>query len=133
MTESQNEAIRKRPSLELATGCFAYAKEYEKSLWKCVSIALYQPRGWRGNKEPSFAPSKELLVDLTLHKVSVNAYERRYKEETLSKIDVDSVLAKYNGRVVFLSYAKTAFDYRHFLSDALIKAGYPCRELGDMR
>lgn len=119
----------KRPTLILATGCFSRVKEYTSKGWKCVSIALYHPKGWRGEKEPSFAPSKELLRDLQANKVSVNEYIARYNKETLNKINIDSVLSKYNGKVIFLCYEQTGFCHRQFLAKALTDAGYPCHEL----
>jgi len=87
---------------------------------KKVSISRITPSWFEADEIAlELAPSKKLLFDYKEGGVSEEEYIRRYKEETLSKLNPFEIAQKYNNSI-FLCYEKTGdFCHRHIVSEWL--------------
>lgn len=97
---------------------------------KKVSISRITPTWFEADSNDlSLAPSKELLFDYKEGKVNQEEYIRRYKEETLSKLDPFEVAQKHRNSIL-LCYEKIGdFCHRHIVEEWLDSFGLLCEEV----
>lgn len=77
--------------MNIYTSCFRRAAALDPNKYLLVSISRFSPRGWKGLRLCSLAPSRLLLKDY--HEgLSWDNYVERYRHEVLSRVDVRRVL-----------------------------------------
>jgi len=103
----------------ILTSYFANHRNFPKEKKK-VSISRITPDWFDADYNAlELAPSKQLLFDYKNGGVSEEEYIRRYKEETLSKLNPFEIAKKYNNSI-FLCYEKTGdFCHRNIVAEWL--------------
>lgn len=111
------------------TSYFANWRNFPKNA-RIISIAQFPPKGWKGEKMRSLAPSKELFEAYKAGAVSEEGYKKRYIEDLEDRGITRSTLRIFFeslGNVVLCCYEKPGdFCHRHILMDWL---GYKDCEL----
>lgn len=111
------------------TGYFAKIKNYKG---ECFSIARYTPKNIKCGYAPMFFPSEQLLFDWKIGTITEEEYIKRYKSETLDKVDIPTllqILEQCKTDIFFLCYEKPGdFCHRHFVAKWLNNLGVDCKE-----
>lgn len=74
-----------------------------------VAICLYPPIDWTGTQFPALAPTKSIFYDKKSNKINEKEYEKRYREEVLSKLDPQKIYDLFKN-CVLLCWEDPAFD-----------------------
>ena len=121
--------------MDIFTSSFAKAKNLDNSRFCVVSIARFAPRGFKGVRCSSFAPSRELLYDYKAG-LSESDYKARYLNELGDSVHIheifESLVPFCKGRdLVLCCYESDGkFCHRHLLSDRVYQLfGYRINEL----
>lgn len=110
---------------------FANIKCSKKLQSRAVCIALYPPKGWKGEVYKDLAPSPKLLEWWKKSKQDPEAwgkYTTRYREETLSKLDVNKVYDELNGKILVCFETMDKPCHRHIVAEWFRDNGYKCNE-----
>lgn len=121
-------------TLELRTGYYAKAKQYQEQGYLTVAISLIVPR-WAASfvdhRITSLAPSQSILDTLP----DTETYTRRYTSEVLSRLNPKKIyaeeivhIARLRGKTkaVLLCYeAPEKFCHRHLVADWFAANGVP--------
>lgn len=121
--------------MDIFTSYFAKAKTLDESRFCVVSISRFAPRGFKGVRCYSFAPSRELLIDYKAG-LSESSYKERYLKELGDSVHIhevfESLVPFCKGRdLVLCCYeSEDKFCHRHVLSDRVFELfGYRIKEL----
>lgn len=113
----------------ILTSYFANYRKFPKHKKK-ISISRFTPHWFEADIEAKeLAPSTKLLNDYKNGSVSEIEYEKRYREETLSKLNPEEIYKKYeNG--IFLCYEKSEdFCHRQIVNKWFQENGLSSKEL----
>lgn len=125
--------------MQIATGYFAKAKSYAKEGWALISIALKD--AWFLSNDLKITSLKELAPtpEILSLKDNPEEYEKRFRDEVLSKIDWCALYSKLcaiaraenKEKVVLLCYeSPEKFCHRHIVAQWLgDKIGVPIKEV----
>lgn len=121
--------------MNIFTSYFAKAKNLDESRFCVVSIARFVPRGFKGVRCSSLAPSRELLHDYKSG-LSESSYKVRYLKELGDSVHIhevfESLVPFCKGRDLVLCCYESGdkFCHRHLLSDRVFQLfGYRINEL----
>ena len=121
-------------TLQLRTGYYAKAKQYQEQGYLTVAISLIVPR-WAApfvdHRIAALAPSQSILDTLP----DIETYTRRYSSEVLSRLNPQKLyaeeiahIARLRGKskAVLLCYeAPDKFCHRHLVADWFAANGVP--------
>lgn len=82
---------------------------------KGIAISLIVPRGWTGKRYQSLAPSPLLLNLWKSGCLEEEDYIEIYKDEVLSHLKPEQVLADLGDGAVLLCWEITGFCHRHLV------------------
>jgi hypothetical protein len=94
------------------------------SCFKCytgdmgVSICLYPPIDWIGMQFPVLAPTRDIFFAKKSRKIDEKEYEKRYREEVLSKLDPQKIYNMFKNNVL-LCWEESGFCHRKIVSQWL--------------
>lgn len=89
-----------------------------------VSISRTCPKGIKMKMYGKLAPSAELLRDYKSGQMSWEDYTERYKSETLSKLNPQTVARELGDNVILMCYEKSEDNcHRHIVAEWLRNAG----------
>ncbi|MCQ2348955.1 MAG: DUF488 domain-containing protein [Paludibacteraceae bacterium] len=119
--------------MKIYTSYFSRIAQVRKAGVLPVSIALWSPRWYDGDRFLELAPLRYMLKeDLTNEE-----YTRHYHAKVLSKFDAnglrDILARRFNGRdIALMCYEKpNDFCHRHLVREWLNKNGVECAEFGE--
>jgi len=81
-----------------------------------IAICLYPPLDWRGGVFPSLAPSRQTFFAKKADEIDEVEYEKRYREETLSKLDPAKIHETLKGRVLLCWEPAGEFCHRRIIA-----------------
>lgn len=121
--------------MNIYTSYFSKAKYLDSSEYCIVSISRFPPRGFKGVRCLSLAPSADLLSDWKKG-MSESEYIRRYRAEMNDLFDLHHIFetlamfCKGRNMVLCCYEGDGKFCHRHVLSDIVYeKFGYRINEL----
>lgn len=79
-----------------------------------VSIALWPPRGYKGEQYKDLAPSRDILLAYKNNPDEI-AYEQEYNGQ-LSTLDKQKVIQDLDGKVLLCYEGKNKFCHRHLVA-----------------
>ena len=80
-----------------------------------VAICLYPPIDWVGLQFPALAPTPSIFYAIKSGKIDEKEYEKRYREEVLSKLDPQEIYNMFKNNVL-LCWEQQGFCHRHIVS-----------------
>jgi uncharacterized protein (DUF488 family) len=98
----------------LKTSCF---KNYTGDMG--VAICLYSPIDWDGMQFPALAPTKDIFYAKKSGKIDEKEYERRYRNEVLSKLDPQQIYNMFKNNVLLCWEDKSNFCHRKIVAQWL--------------
>lgn len=98
-----------------------------------VSIALWPPRGFSGQRFPRLAPPQDLLREWKAGNIGEAEYTDWFRREILDTMpERDAVIKRLSGfgdRVALLCFEKSgAFCHRNLVAERFRQMGIPCQE-----
>jgi hypothetical protein len=88
----------------MKTSCF---KEYTGD--NGVAVCLYPPIDWTGAQFPGLAPTRDIFYSKKSGKIDEKEYEKRYREEVLSKLNPEHIYNMFKDYVL-LCWETPLFD-----------------------
>jgi len=76
-----------------------------------VAICIYPPRDWSGARFPALEPPRKLFFARKADQINDEEYEKRYRDEVLSKLDPKIIYETLRGQVL-LCWEPAIFDDR---------------------
>lgn len=80
-----------------------------------VCVIGYKPVTWKGKCYSKLSPKSQLMLDYKKGKVTEEEYERRYREETLSKLDAKQVYEDLKDNVI-LTATEEGFCFKRIIA-----------------
>lgn len=80
-----------------------------------VSICLYSPIDWIGMQFPALAPTRDIFFAKKAGKIDEKEYERKYREEVLSRLDPKQIYNMFKNNVL-LCWEESGFCHRKIVS-----------------
>jgi hypothetical protein len=77
------------------TSCFSNYKDSDG-----VSIALYSPLWFKGEKFLGLAPLKQTFFDIKSNKIDRKEYEKQYREQVLNKLNASEIYHRFKDNVL---------------------------------
>lgn len=112
----------------IQTSYFANHRNFPKNK-RLISISRFTPKWFKEDYNAlELAPSSKLLKDYKDGLIDEAGYDKRYKEETLSKLDPKEIAKKYKDSI-FLCYESDDFCHRHIVADWLRDNGENIEEV----
>lgn len=96
---------------------------------KAISISLSPPQGINISNGEEFYPTPHLLRKYKAGSLSTWEYEKIYRDEVLSKLDVHQMYQKYNDAALLCYETPNDFCHRQIVSDWFKEGGYSIEEL----
>jgi hypothetical protein len=84
---------------------------------KGIAICLYPPLDWSGARFPSLEPNRQTFFARKADQIDDIEYEKRYRSETLSKLDPQEVYNKLKGQVLLCWEPAGDFCHRRIVAD----------------
>jgi hypothetical protein len=82
-----------------------------------VAICLYPPIDWTGAQFPTLAPNRQTFFARKANEFDNDEYERRYREEVLSKLDANKIYETLKGQVLLCWEPPGEFCHRRIVAD----------------
>lgn len=95
----------------MKTSCFKYYTGDDG-----VAICLYPPLDWDGLRFPSLAPYRRTFFEKKEGKIDEKEYERKYREEVLSKLDPQQIYDMFKDNVLLCWEDPGVFCHRRIVS-----------------
>jgi len=96
---------------------------------RAISIARQTPQGIEIDTGAELYPTEELLERYKAGAISTWDYEKMYRDEVLSKLDVHEMYRKYNDTILLCYETPNDFCHRQIVSDWFKEGGYSIEEL----
>lgn len=81
-----------------------------------VAICLYPPLNWKGEVYMELAPSKSTFFEKKANKIDEAEYEKRFYNETLSKLDPQEIYNKFKDKVLLCWEPSGEFCHRRIIA-----------------
>ncbi len=94
----------------MKTSCFKYYTGDDG-----VAICLYPPLYWDGLRFPALAPYRRTFFEKKEGKIDEKEYERRYREEVLSKLNPQEIYDTLRNNVL-LCWEESGFCHRFIVA-----------------
>lgn len=111
----------------MVTTSYFASKKYNPA--NAVSIAIWPPRGYQGEKYPQLYPPMHLLKDYKAGKITVKQYIAIYNNEVLSKLDPARTAKELEGKTLLCYKRSGSFCHRNLVTAWLRKHGFEAKEL----
>lgn len=95
----------------MKTSCFKYYTGEDG-----VAICLYPPIDWTDLQFPALAPSRDIFYSIKSGKINEEEYERRYREEILSKLDPQNIYDMFKNNVLLCYESPGKFCHRRIVA-----------------
>jgi uncharacterized protein (DUF488 family) len=89
-------------------------KSYKES--NGIAICLYPPLNWKGDVYMELAPSKSTFFEKKANKIDEAEYEKRFYNETLSKLDPQKIYNKFKDKVLLCWEPSGEFCHRRIVA-----------------
>lgn len=84
-----------------------------------VAICIYPPIDWCGLQFPALAPTREIFFAKKQGKINEEEYEKRYREEVLSKLDPQKIYDIFKDNVLLCWENPGKFCHRRIVAQWL--------------
>lgn len=95
----------------MKTSCFKY---YTGDMG--VAICIYPPIDWTGLRFPSLEPGRREFFAIKEGKITQDEYEKRYREDVLSKLDPQHVYNMFKNNVLLCWENPGEFCHRRIVA-----------------
>ena len=95
----------------MKTSCFKYYTGDDG-----VAICLFPPDDWSGMQFPALAPTRDMFFSIKSGKIDQKEYEKRYREEILSKLNPKQVYEMFKHNVLLCFENPEQFCHRRIVS-----------------
>ena len=113
----------------IQTSYFANWRNFPDNKRK-ISISRFTPKWFEEDYNAlELAPSKELLLETKAGNVTDEEYTKRYKEETLSKLNPGVIAKKYKDSIFLCYESSDDFCHRQLVADWLRENEIPVEEV----
>ena len=113
----------------IQTSYFANHRNFPKNK-RLISISRFTPKWFKEDYNAlELAPSSKLLKDYKDGLVDEAGYDKRYKEETLSKLDPKEIAKKYKDSIFLCYESDDDFCHRQIVADWLRDNGENIEEV----
>lgn len=82
-----------------------------------VSICLYPPHDWVGAQFPMLAPERQTFYEKKSGHIDDKEYEKRYREEVLSKLDAQKIYDMFYDKVLLCWCDIGKFCHRRIVAE----------------
>jgi hypothetical protein len=95
----------------MKTSCFKY---YTGEMG--VAICLYPPIDWSGLRFPALEPERDIFFAIKNGQLTQKEYEKLYRENTLGKLDPQTILSMFNKNVLLCWEDPGEFCHRRIVA-----------------
>jgi len=96
----------------MKTSCFRYYTGDDG-----VSVCLYPPIDWSGIQFINLAPDKQTFFEKKAGQMTNEEYEKRYKEEILSKLDPHKIYNMFKNNVLLCWEGERTHCHRRLIAE----------------
>lgn len=81
-----------------------------------VAICLYPPIDWSGLRFPALEPERDIFFAIKNGQLTQKEYEKLYRENTLGKLDPQTILSMFNKNVLLCWEDPGEFCHRRIVA-----------------